>query len=116
VEDDEEQSDAIPTLVICSGEFVEQVNTFISSFPTILTVLRLHIRTIPTRLYSYFRKLSLRLSNTSLLPPDLSIFTPSPPIALLTMSLVLLSHSYMPFACLVTKPSSPLPLPSFVLL
>jgi transcription initiation factor TFIID subunit 2 len=31
-QDDEEQADATPTLVVCSGEFVEQVRIFAYSF------------------------------------------------------------------------------------
>ena len=115
MEDDEEQSDATPTLVVCSGEFTEQVDAIHIYICHRLTVLRLHTRTTLTKPYFYFHKPSLPPSSTSLLLQDPSTFTPSLLIALPMMSRVLLNPSCTPSACRVMKTFFLLLLPHFAL-
>lgn len=55
--DEDELNDASPTIVVCSGELVEQVRPLPHHRGiTVLTLCRLRIHIIPTKPYSYSLK------------------------------------------------------------
>ncbi len=66
-----------PTIVLCSGELVEQVRFFpeLLQCRHLFDYTRSPIHTIPTKLYSYFHKQSLHLSITLPSRLDPSTFT-----------------------------------------
>ena len=64
-----------PTLVVCSGDLVEQVSIGkLRVRKDFMSYRRLRIPIIQTRLFFSFHKVPSHLCNTSLSPPDLSMY------------------------------------------
>lgn len=94
--DDDEPSDASPTIVVCSGELVEQVRTIVFLYLINRLILpRLHIHTTQTKPFSCFHKQCSLLCNISLSPQAPFISSQSLQIILQKNLQGRLSHSCM---------------------
>lgn len=112
-EEEDDQSDASPTLVVCSGELVEQVSHQLHWFMNLTRHHRLPIQTIQIKPSSSSHKPFSRLFNTLLSLQAHFTSSPSPLTAPLTILPVHPSPLCTPSVYQATNPSSSRPLHSF---